>query len=437
MKSSDNGNLEEDYGMQENQEYYRAAHRSGILKGLLAGVLAALAICAVTVAVLYEKNVLNIDTNGGIYISSQEFDENTGIGTKAEQKLNLMDQALDDFYFDDVDDEKVLDVIYKAYVDAYGDRYTTYYTAEEYAKIQEASNGEYCGIGVVVSKNSDGTILVVEPYDNSPGKEAGMLAGDIIISINGESVTDIDLNAAVAKIKGEEGTTVDIEVRREGVEGTVKMTVERRRIEVKTVEYEMLEDSIGYINIDEFDDVTSQQFKNAYDDLKNQGMQGLVIDIRSNPGGLLSSVIDMLDMLLPDGLIVYTEDKYGRRTEYNGSNPDAADIPMAVLVNENSASASEIFAGTVQDYGVGTIVGTRTFGKGIVQTIRMMTDGSAIKYTISKYYTPKGQDIQGNGVTPDITVEPSEEFSSMEVYDAAKDNQLQTAIADVKDKLGK
>ena len=281
-------------------------------------------------------------------------------------------------------------------------------------------------------KNDDGTILVVEPYDGAPGKEAGMRKNDVIVTVNGESVADQDLNSVVAKIKGDEGTTVNIGIRRDGSDDITELTVTRRKVEIKTVAYEMLDDSVGLITISEFDKVTAQQFKEAYAQLETLGMKGLVIDIRSNPGGLLNVVVDMLDEILPDGLIVYTEDKYGNRQEYNGSNPDVIDVPLAVLVNGESASASEIFAGAVQDYGAGTIIGTQTFGKGIVQTIRRMSDGSAIKYTMAKYFTPKGQDIHGHGVTPDIVEELSDEFNNLTEYDASKDNQLQKAIEVIK-----
>lgn len=412
----------------------KSGYKSGIFHGIVIGALLVLTLCSIAVAVVFQKGLLNIDTQNGIYIHNQEFDENMGIGSKASQKLNLIDQALDQFYFEDIDDEEVLDKIYKAYVNAYGDKYTVYYTAEEYKSIQESSDGEYCGIGVSVRKNDDGTVLVVEPYEGSPGKEAGLAANDLIISVNGESVIDRDISMIVAQIKGEEGTTVEVEVRREGVADPIKMTIERRKIEVRTINYEMLDNSIGYIIVNEFDKVTTQQFKNAYNDLKSQGMKGLIIDIRSNPGGLLTTVVDMLDEILPDGLIVYTEDKNKERVEYNGTNPNQADVPIAVLVNGESASASEIFAGAIQDYGIGTIIGTKTFGKGIVQTVRRMTDGSAIKYTVSKYYTPKGQDIHGNGVQPDIVVELPQKYNSTE-YNRSNDTQLQAAVNNIMEKI--
>ena len=425
-------NFDNDNNVNEKNVIQKERHRSGVIQGLLIGSFTMLAICAVVIAAAVKKGYIRPDTDGSIYIQSETYDGNTGIGTEAEQKLNLIDQTLKDFYFDDIDDSKVLDNIYKAYVNAYGDKYTVYYTADEYAKIQESSNGAYYGIGVVVRKNDDGTILVVEPYDGAPGKEAGMRKNDVIVTVNGESVADQDLNSVVAKIKGDEGTTVNIGIRRDGSDDIAELTVTRRKVEIKTVAYEMLDDSVGLITISEFDKVTAQQFKEAYAQLETLGMKGLVIDIRSNPGGLLNVVVDMLDEILPDGLIVYTEDKYGNRQEYNGSNPDVIGVPLAVLVNGESASASEIFAGAVQDYGAGTIIGTQTFGKGIVQTIRRMSDGSAIKYTMAKYFTPKGQDIHGHGVTPDIVEELSDEFNNLTEYDASKDNQLQKAIEVIK-----
>ena len=425
-------NFDNDNNVNEKNVIQKERHRSGVIQGLLIGSFTMLAICAVVIAAAVKKGYIRPDTDGSIYIQSETYDGNTGIGTEAEQKLNLIDQTLKDFYFDDIDDSKVLDNIYKAYVNAYGDKYTVYYTADEYAKIQESSNGAYYGIGVVVRKNDDGTMLVVEPYDGAPGKEAGMRKNDVIVTVNGESVADQDLNSVVAKIKGDEGTTVNIGIRRDGSDDITELTVTRRKVEIKTVAYEMLDDSVGLITISEFDKVTAQQFKEAYAQLETLGMKGLVIDIRSNPGGLLNVVVDMLDEILPDGLIVYTEDKYGNRQEYNGSNPDVIDVPLAVLVNGESASASEIFAGAVQDYGAGTIIGTQTFGKGIVQTIRRMSDGSAIKYTMAKYFTPKGQDIHGHGVTPDIVEELSDEFNNLTEYDASKDNQLQKAIEVIK-----
>jgi carboxyl-terminal processing protease len=400
----------------------------GILQGTVLGLVLMLALVSVAGYAAIDRGYVKLGQQGEIYVQDVATDSGDGIGTLAEGKLNAMEDVLASFYFDDVDEETLLDGIYKGYLSSFGDKYTTYYTAEEYSALKESDSGAYYGIGAVVRKNEDGSVKVVEPYDGSPAKEAGLLVDDAIIAVNGKSVLDMDLSNVVAEIKGDENTYVELELRRDGVEGTLKLSVQRRRIELQTVEYEMLKDSIGYIEVLEFDEVTANQFINAYTQLKSQGMEGLVVDIRSNPGGMLSTVVSMLDYILPDGLIVYTEDKYGKRTEYKGSDSNVIDVPLAVLVNGESASASEIFAGAVQDYGIGAIIGTTTFGKGIVQVIRPMTDGSAIKYTVSKYYTPKGQDIHGNGVKPDIEVELSDEFKELTEYDADKDDQLQTAI---------
>lgn len=415
----------------ENQVIY-SNKKTGrdVLLGVFLGALAMLSVCCVVLLAAVGMGYVNFGVNGEIYITEDAKAED-GIGTKAEAKLNALDKALDSFYFDDVDDEEVIDKICKAYVDAYGDRYTTYYTQEEYQQLTESNNGTYYGIGVVVRKNEDGTIKVVETYEGAPGKEAGMRANDTIIAVNGISVLDRDLESVVTQIRGEEGSTVDIELRREGVADSFAVTVERRAVDYITVESKMLQDNIGLITIGEFDKVTVKQFGEAYDALTQQGMTGLIVDIRANPGGLLSSVVDILDNILPPGRILYTEDESGKKQEYVGHNTNQITIPMVVLVDGDSASASEIFAGAVQDYGKATIVGTKTFGKGIVQTIRPLTDGSAVKFTTSKYYTAMGQDIHGNGVIPDIVVELSDEFRALTEYDETKDNQLQAAITEV------
>lgn len=411
------------------------------LKGTLTGVIVVLLLVSSIFAVVYQKGYIHVATNGEIYIQDSAITEKTdgkdGIGNKVSNKLDVLEQALEPFYFDDVDDSKAADGIYKGYLNSFGDKYTTYYTAEEYKAITQATSGTYYGIGVVVSKNDDGSIKVVLPYKNCPGSDAGMQVGDAITKVNGVSVLDRDLTTVVADIKGAEGTTVEFEIIREGVENPITLTVERKKIEVPTIGSKMLDNSIGYISITEFDEVTASQFTDAYNALKDQGMKGLVIDIRSNPGGLLTTVVNMLDEILPDGMIVYTKDKYGNQTDYKGKNSDQIQVPLAVLVNGDSASASEIFAGAVQDYGVGTIVGTTTFGKGIVQTIRPLTDGSAIKLTIAKYFTPKGQDIHKKGVTPDVVIDLDESVKNKTNITLEDDNQLQKALEVVKSKMVK
>lgn len=403
------------------------------LKGSLTGIVATILVVAIVFGTLWKSGIVNVGTNGEIYVQDTAVDSSStdGIGNKVYAKLNALEKVLSTFYFDDADETTIADNIYKAYLNSFGDKYTVYYTAEEYQSITQTTQGTYCGIGVVVSKNDDGTIRVVYPYKNCPGSEAGMQIGDSITKVNGESVVDRDLTAVVADMKGEAGTSVQIELVREGVDQPIVVDVERRKIEIPTVDSKMMDNNIGYIQISEFDEVTTSQFKDAYHELQSQGMQGLVVDVRSNPGGLLTTVIDILDEILPDGMIVYTEDKDGKRTEYKGKNSNEINVPMAVLVNQDSASAAEIFAGGVQDYGVGKLVGTTTFGKGIVQTIRPLTDGSAIKFTTAKYFTAKGQDIHGKGLTPDIRVELSDDIKNKTNVTEADDNQLQAAIQSV------
>ena len=289
----------------------------------------------------------------------------------------------------------------------------------------ESTTGKFYGVGALCSLNEAGGVTVLDAFDDGPAYKAGVRDGDIVIKVDDTDITGMDLSSAVALIKGEKGTQVKLTVLRD--KETLTFSIIRDEITTPTVDYKMLDNSIGYIQISQFDEVTTEQFKSALTDLKNQGLKGLIVDIRSNPGGLLNVVVNIVDEIIPKGLIVYTDDVNGNRKEYNGSSDSELTIPMAVLVNENSASAAEIFAGAVQDYGKGKIIGTQTYGKGIVQTIQPLTDGSAIKYTIAKYYTPKGQDIQGNGVTPDIVVELPQ--------DSTEDVQFNAALEYVKGEL--
>lgn len=336
-----------------------------------------------------------------------------------DEKMEELNCYIEQYYLFDYEEEDVEDGIYKGLMSGLGDVYTGYYTPEEFADFMESTNGEYSGIGAVLSQDySTGIISVVRTFEGSPAAETGLLPDDILYMVKGEEVTGKDLSLVVLDLKGEEGTTVDISILR----GTdvIDLTLERRHIEVPTVEYEMLTSEIGYIMITGFEDVTDEQFFAALDDLEAQGMEKLVIDLRDNGGGLVDVTCTILDRLLPEGLIVYTEDKYGERVEEHSDAENYFDGEMAVLVNGNSASASEIFAGAIKDYGVGTLIGTQTFGKGIVQSLFPLSDGSAVKITVSRYYTPAGNNIHEVGITPDIVLEYDKE--------AEEDNQLQKAI---------
>ena len=406
----------------KERKYGSRFYRKGLLTGIIATFSAMVLIVLSVADVCLKKGYLHIGINGDVYIQSDAVTDESGIGSEVEAKLNAIDSVLDSFYFEEVDDEKAKDSIYKAYLSSYGDKYTVYYTADEYKKLTETTNGTFSGIGAVCQISSEGGILLVDVYESGAGYKAGLRSGDRIIQVDGTDVTDMDLSSAVALVKGEKGTQVGLKIVRDGA--TSDYTVVRDEIEVQTVNYAITKDNIGYISVSQFENVTAKQFKAAIEELKSEGAKGIIIDIRNNPGGLLTTVISMLKDILPNGLIVYTEDKDGNRKEYSDNDNEELDMPLAVLVNGNSASASEIFAGAIQDYGKGVIVGTQTFGKGIVQTVKPLTDGSAIKFTIAKYFTPKGQDIHGKGVTPDVVVEYDK--------DADEDTQISAALESVR-----
>ncbi len=348
-------------------------------------------------------------------------------------KVQLLEAYISRFYLDNMDKEKIKEKIYKGVMESLEDPYSVYYTEEEYKSLMESNQGKYVGIGAYVSQDiQTGIITITKPFENGPAYKAGILPGDIIYKIDGESVEQKEITEVVAEMKGIAGTKVNVEVIREGEIKPLTFTVTRADIEVPTIEYEMLENKVGYIKVTEFDEVTATQFREAVDDLEKKAMTGLVIDLRDNPGGMLTTVVDMLDRIVGKGLLLSTKDKNGEGSEYKATDPDKLTVPLCVLINKNSASASEVFAGAVQDYKVGTLVGTTSFGKGIVQSIMPLKDGSAIKVTVAHYYTPEGRDIHKVGVTPDVEVELDEEAAKMPVIPKDKDNQLQKAIESLK-----
>lgn len=349
---------------------------------------------------------------------------------QTESKLSsIRDLIRSSFLFEeDVDREEMEDGIIKGYVESLNDPYSIYYNEEETKELMSSLEGEFGGIGVLVSQNAETKLITfVTVYEDSPAGKAGFQDGDILYKVDGEDITSQDLDTVVAKMRGEKGTKVDITVVRDGKD-EVTHTVTRDTVEVQTVAEKMLDDRIGYIQISQFDTVTYSQFQDALSDLQEKGAKGFVFDVRSNPGGNLNTVCNILDLILPEGTIVYTEDKNGKKETISSDAEHSLDVPMAVLVNGNSASASEIFAGAIQDYEVGTIVGTNTYGKGIVQQLFRLSDGSCVKLTISEYFTPKGRTIHGKGVKPDVEIE----------YKASKDgsdNQLDKACEIIKKKL--
>ncbi|HIW60626.1 MAG TPA: S41 family peptidase [Candidatus Anaerobutyricum avicola] len=345
---------------------------------------------------------------------------------KVMTKLTMLEAYVDHFFLDETDGSRLEDYIYKGYIAGLDDPYAAYYNEEEYAQLMEEDSGEYVGIGVTVRQDPDtGYVLVEQVNKGGPAYNAGVQADDIIMAVDGEDTAELGLQDTVALIKKNEKPVVLTILR--GSE-SMELTVDKSQIVMETVTWEMKENHTGYIAVSQFIDNTSEQFNEALTSLTEEGMTSLIIDLRDNGGGLLTACLDMVSRFVPDEkLIVYTEDKKGNRTEYNSDSVDVIDLPVVLLVNENSASASEIMTGCLKDYGIATIVGETTYGKGIVQNIMPLPDGSAVKMTVSKYYTPNGSNIHEVGITPDVTVEMSDEEWAAAQDDPAKDTQLHEA----------
>lgn len=358
------------------------------------------------------------------------------VGKETNDKLETIQGILDkNFYFEEDEQEKQ-DGIIKGYMEGLDDPYSVYYTQEEYASFMEDTEGEYVGVGVQVSQAADTKTITITKVFEGPAQDAGIEEEDIITKVDGEDISDQDLDTVVDKIRGEEGTEVTLTIYRSTDAKDYEYTMKRKKVENPTVDYKMLDNNIGYIEVTSFYEVTAEQYIAAVKDLESQGMEGLIVDLRSNGGGLLDIAVEMLDFMLPEGKIVYTKDKDGNIIdEYNSTADEQFTKPLAVLVNGYSASASEIFAGAIKDYGIGTLVGTNTFGKGIVQRMFPLDDGSAIKVTIAKYFTPKGNDIHKVGIKPDIEVEL--DADAYKESKGEKDNQLQAAVDNILEKLGK
>lgn len=388
-------------------------NKKGFLQGALCGALAMLLAAGLVSCGLKAKN-----SNSG------EKDTTEAISSETDKKLEKLESLINQYYLKDVDQDELQQGIYEGYIAGLNDPYSVYYDEEATKSFQESTDGEYDGIGAVMSQNKEtGIITISQVYEGSPAEQAGMKDNDILYKVEDEEVTGKDLTEVVSKIKGEKGTDVNLTVLRGDDREEVAVTATRDTIEYPTVSSKMLDNGIGYLRITEFDSVTYDQYKNAYNDLKNQGMKGMVVDLRSNPGGSLSIVCKILDEILPEGKIVYTQDKNGKEEDFTSDEEHQIDIPMTVLVNQYSASASEIFAGAIQGYDLGAIVGTQTYGKGVVQQIFDLKDGTCVKLTIAKYFTAKGQDIDGKGITPDVAIDYQADENNPEA-----DNQLNKAI---------
>lgn len=361
--------------------------------------------------------------------ASENTDGEAAVTQEHVNKLAELEMMIDAYNLEEADKKKMTDYMYKGLIAGLEDPYAAYYTEEELNSVQQSLEGSYKGIGVLMTQNYEtNEIKVLRCYEGAPAGNSGLMPDDILLKVNGQDTAEMSLNEVVAIIQQGEEDMISLTVAREGEKEPLTFSMEREKVEVPTVNAQMMEDEIGYIQITEFDSVTVSQFSDALKKLEEEGMEKLIVDVRNNPGGMLTSVCEILDQMLPEGLMVYTEDKEGNRSEYSSDEEHQFTKPLAVLVNENSASASEIFAGAIQDYDLGTIVGTTTYGKGIVQTTYSLEDGSALKLTTAKYYTPGGNDIHEKGITPDVAVESDESVQTPGAAEKESDIQLEKAI---------
>ena len=356
-----------------------------------------------------------------------ELDEGSAINSDLISKLQALEDTIDKYYYlGEVTNEELQTGMYRGIMEALGDPYSEYYSAEELTALMEQTQGVYYGIGAYIGLDTETSLPKISGViAGAPAEAANLRANDLIYEVDGESTYGLTLTEVVAMIKGPEATDVVLTIVREGETDYLDVTVMRKKVETPTVSLEMMENGMAYIQVTEFDEVTIDQFADALATARGSGMKGMILDLRANPGGSLNAVVEMARMLLPEGMVVYTEDKNGKRQEYTCDGKKEFDLPMVVLVDMNSASASEIMAGAIKDYGIGTLVGTTTFGKGIVQQIIPFKDGSAVKVTISAYYTPNGHNIHGIGIEPDVVVE----FDGEAYYGSEErpDNQLEKA----------
>lgn len=412
--------------MEEMEEREVPQEKGGFKKGVLIGaVTAVIIVCLVVLFVLLgvrSKYVVS-------FINKNSSDSQKVLDAGTEAKIKELLAQIDYYYYEDVDTEELADGLYKGLFEGIGDPYSVYYTKEEYDSMMASTSGTYYGVGAVLNQDTKTMqVSVLHVYEGSPAEKAGLRDGDIIVKVEDITAAEMELSELVTHIRGDKGTKVHMQILREGKEDYLEFDIERDKVEVPTVTSEMLGNDIGYIAITEFAEPTEVQFMEAVKSLQKQGMKGMIVDLRDNPGGYLTAVTEILDDILPEGITVYTEDKYGNRQNNTSDEEHQMQYPMAVLVNENSASASEIFAGAIKDYEYGTLIGTKTFGKGIVQSVRQLSDGSAIKLTTAKYYTPKGNYIHEVGIEPDIELELEYTGDLDADYDKSKDNQIEKAL---------
>ena len=365
-----------------------------------------------------------------VFLSNEEYGQMREMYEKYAKQERVMQMAKRDFLYE-ADEQVMLEGALKGTLKALDDPYTQFLTKEEFESLMQDTEGSYEGIGVYITASDDNKIMIVSPIEDTPAEKAGLKTGDKIIRINSIEYSADQINAAVKVMKGEPGTSVTLTIQREsadGIQDVSDVVVNREKIKIKTIKPAMLGDDIGYIRITTFDMQTANDFETAYAALKKKGIKGLVIDLRFNPGGMINATVAITDIFTGEGIVTYTKTKSGE-IEYFKSDEKMDDIPIVVLINEGSASASEIMAGAMRDTKRAVLVGKKTFGKGIVQKVQKFgNEGEGIKMTVSEYFTPSGVNIHGIGIEPDITIDLPEDALGYghEFYET--DTQLQKAV---------
>ena len=394
--------------------------------------------------------VLGVTYLGVFYLGNMVATKGVIMGTVPEKAIDDLSQVGDvskyynlfnlrnmlfSTYDGEIDDEKLLEGAMKGMADAIGDPYTVYMNQDEFVTFIESSKGSFYGIGAQLGIR-DNNVTIIAPVEGSPAEKAGLKAGDIILKVDDYEVNELNTEAVVSRVRGEEGVPVTLTIKREGVEDPLEIKIVRAEIKTESVKGEILEDGIGYIQLTTFsDEEVSDKFAEKLNELKQQGMKKLILDLRGNPGGYLNECVEIASNFIPEGeVITYTIDKYDKKVISNSLGGDAIGMPLVVLVDGGSASASEVVTGALRDYEVATIIGTRTFGKGIVQQLRVLpNDMGGLKVTTSKYYTPNGENIHGTGIEPNIVVEIPQEVLDMD-YDRSIDPQFQKALEVIREK---
>lgn len=413
--------IEEPAAERKNSESgEKNSFKRGVWVGAAAGIVFASAV--ILIAVFFWSSTIN-----------QRILAQTGASTAEEAredqefllKYHQIKTLLENNFLYEVDEDALREGMYKGMLESLGDPYTVYYDQEEYDALFESMTGTYYGIGVMASQDPESKeISIIQVFPGSPAEEEGIKEGDVIVQVDGVDVVGEDINVTVSRIKGEEGKQVDVRIYRPDDGEYYDFTLTCRQVETVTVESRMMEEGIGYIRISEFEDVTPSQFSQALDDLIAQGMTSLILDLRGNPGGSLTGVLGVADRLIPEGVVVSMKDKNGNEVSYDSKGTDIFEGKMVVLIDGNSASASEVLAGAIKDYERGILMGTTSFGKGIVQTILDLQDHTAVKITVQDYYTPSGNNIHQKGIEPDVEVAYNP--------DQGEDNQLDAAVEYIK-----